>query len=97
MVYVIHFCLLRAGGNDYRGGITIWRELVEAWAVQHPSSALLDSSFRWNDEGVLFGFFLIHSLSRHFGLPATARLDDGCLAPRPVVIPAKARLHGCRW
>ncbi len=62
--------------------------------AQHPGPALLDSSFRWNDEGVLFGFFLIHSLSRHFGLSATARLDDGCLAPRPVVIPAKA---GIQW
>ena len=52
VVFTIHS---RPGGNDNQRRYS--RQLViltKAEVIQHPGIAFLDSSFRWNDDGVLF-------------------------------------------
>ena len=44
VVYTIH---ARLGGNDNKGGMPVRRRPE---FVYHPAIALLDSSFRWNDD-----------------------------------------------
>ena len=52
VVFIIHS---RPGGNDNQRRYS--RQLVipaKAEVIQHPGIAFLDSSSRWNDDGVLF-------------------------------------------